>query len=208
MINENELKQLGKDLATCDTDKKVIECKNIFNKKHLNPLYDALKSAVDKRAFGQTLNEMKQKIESLAQQRIDEINSSNDAAPILDFNPYLDLKIFKQGCPHLLNTVIDEIVKFFNAFNFELVSGNELTTSHYNFDALNMGADHPAREMHDSFYLNAEQLLRTHCTSTTAIYLKKNNHLDDIRVFSYGNVYRRDEDDATHSHQFTQVDFV
>lgn len=113
----------------------------------------------------------------------------------------------KNGSMHLLNIVLDDAIKFFEQLNFEVVSGNEVVTDQFNFHNLNIPKNHPSRNMQDSFFINEELLLRTHCTVTTAqkIYQNKN---DDIRVLSYGNVYRKDDDDATHSHQFTQLDLV
>ena len=116
----------------------------------------------------------------------------------------MNLKI---GNHHLLNIVLNDIVNFFNLLNFNIVSGNEVVEDKFNFQHLNISFDHPARNNHDSFYINENLLLRTHCTTTTAQYIY-NNKDSDIRYLSYGNVYRNDDDDATHSHQFTQVDFV
>ena len=111
------------------------------------------------------------------------------------------------GHPHLLNEMVNNVINFFKQLNFEIESGHEVVTDLFNFENLNIPKNHPARNMQDSFFINEEWLLRTHCTVTTAqkIYQSKK---DDIRILSYGNVYRRDDDDATHSHQFMQIDFV
>ncbi|MGL4952021.1 MAG: phenylalanine--tRNA ligase subunit alpha [Mycoplasma sp.] len=203
-----DIEILKQELAECKLEKKVIECKNIFVKKYISPLYVELKNAEDKKAFGQTINKIKDEVESLVQSKLDELLTECDPNLVVDKNLSLEVDVFNVGTHHIINSTIEEIAAFLSNFNFELVSDNELTKEKFNFDALNITKGHPAREMHDSFFIDSSRLLRTHCTSTSAIYLNKNKSKKDIRVFSYGNVYRRDEDDATHSHQFTQIDFV
>ena len=85
--------------------------------------------------------------------------------------------------------------------------GSEIETDEYNFERLNIAKDHPARAMQDSLYLNKETLLRTHNTGFTARELEANKN-KAFAHFVIGKVYRNDEDDQTHSHQFSQVDFV
>lgn len=203
-----ELEELIKTLENIDNEKKIVEQKNIFVKKHIAPLYEQLKTAKDKKTFGQNLNSIKLEIEQIVESRINKISSSVDQDLDGDFNANIDLQIYPMGTNHILNITINEIINYLQGYNFELVTGNEITTDKYNFDALNIDKNHPAREMHDSLFINANYLLRTHCTTVSALYLNRNKTEKDIRVFSYGNVYRRDEDDATHSHQFMQVDFV
>ena len=202
-----DLSPLIKEIAELDNEKKIIEAKNIFTKQYVSPLYAQLKQAEDKKEFGQKLNTLKNEIDVIVDNRLQELEAANDKVEISD-NIILDVDTFKIGNQHIINQVIDDILSYLSKFDFALVSGNEVTTDHFNFQALNIGKDHPARNMHDSLFINANYLLRTHCTSTTAIYLKKQNTSNDIRVLSYGNVYRKDEDDATHSHQFTQIDLV
>ncbi len=202
-----DLNPLIKEISELDNEKKIIEVKNIFTKKNVSPLYAKLKEAEDKKEYGQQLNKLKDEIDNIINKRLEELVAKQDNVEISD-DIVLDIDTFRVGNTHIINQVIDDILSYLSQFDFALVSGNEVTTDHYNFQALNIGKDHPARNMHDSLFINANYLLRTHCTSTTAIYLNKQNESDDIRVVSYGNVYRKDEDDATHSHQFTQIDLV
>jgi phenylalanyl-tRNA synthetase alpha chain len=111
---------------------------------------------------------------------------------------------------HPLNLVIDEIYTIFSELGFDLVDGTELETDEYCFQKLNLPIGHPARDMQDTFYINEKLVLRTHCTNMTARALTEaaknlttNSYVSSV---SYGNVYRRDDDDATHSHQFMQID--
>ncbi|AEM68659.1 phenylalanine--tRNA ligase subunit alpha [Mycoplasma putrefaciens] len=117
---------------------------------------------------------------------------------------------FKFGTKHPLNLVIEEISDIFTEIGFQMVSGTEVEQDLYNFQLLNLPLNHPARDMQDTFYLNSSTVLRTHCTNITSRMLSKlaSLKIDDqqLAVISYGNVYRRDDDDATHSHQFMQID--
>lgn len=211
MQDANELINLLKTaLAKADSEKKAIEIKNIFSKKYLIPLYNEIKTLDDeqKKVFGQKLNDLKIKIEDFFNDFLKNYINNNqklDSEQIFDLsyqNPYLN-----EARPHLLNEIIKKVAYFFEQLNFDIVSGSEFVEDKFNFENLNIPKNHPARNMQDSFFVDDKWLLRTHCTVTTAqkIYQSK---ADDLRILSYGNVYRRDDDDATHSHQFMQIDFV
>lgn len=118
------------------------------------------------------------------------------------------------GFRNPLFLVIDEITNFFHNLGYKIISGNEVENEEYNFNRLNLPKNHPARTMQDTFYLtnNANEknkwLLRTHATNMTARILseKKSEITESLAFISLGNVYRKDDDDATHSHQFMQID--
>lgn len=118
------------------------------------------------------------------------------------------------GYKNPLFLIIDEITNFFHNLGYQIYSGNEVENEEYNFNRLNLAKNHPARAMQDTFYLNNNSqevnkwLLRTHCTNMTARILsqKKEAITDSLAFVSLGNVYRKDDDDATHSHQFMQID--
>lgn len=116
------------------------------------------------------------------------------------------------GTLHPLNLVMLELMQIFSELGFEIVSGPEIESDLFNFQKLNLPPNHPARAMQDTFYLNKDTVLRTHATNMTARLLSdwsktaKKTRKSHLAVISAGNVYRRDTDDATHSHQFTQID--
>ncbi|WP_425288814.1 phenylalanine--tRNA ligase subunit alpha [Spiroplasma endosymbiont of Amphibalanus improvisus] len=111
------------------------------------------------------------------------------------------------GFVNPLFIVQDEIISFFNNLGYQTVNGNEVETDEYNFQRLNLTKDHPARDMQDSFFLDSKTVLRTHCTNMTARAISQVKDLTKpIAQVSIGNVYRRDDDDSTHSHQFIQLD--
>ena len=105
---------------------------------------------------------------------------------------------------HPLTSAIREIVTIFSEMGFEVATGPELETEHYNFDALNVAKDHPARDMHDTFWVDENHVLRTHDTSVTAHKLEENNGA--MRFISCGKAYRNEATDMTHEAQFYQVD--
>lgn len=110
------------------------------------------------------------------------------------------------GGPHLLTSIIEEIEDLFLGMGFEVREGPEVETDYFNFEALNLPKDHPARDMQDSFYITNELLLRTHTSPVQARTMQGLNGSKPVKMICPGKVYRRDTDDATHSHQFTQME--
>lgn len=108
------------------------------------------------------------------------------------------------GKRHPLTQIIDEIVDIFRGMGFEVVEGPEIETEYHNFDALNTPPDHPARDLHDTFYVEDGRLLRTH-TSPVQIRVMESRR-PPLRIISPGRCYRNDTPDATHSPIFHQVE--
>ena len=111
----------------------------------------------------------------------------------------------KRGSKHPVNRVIEEIEDLFVSMGYDVVTGPELETDEYSFERLNLPKGHPARDMQDSFYITNEYLLRTQTSSVQARTMMANTEKTPIRMICAGKTYRR-EDDATHSHQFGQVE--
>ncbi|MCR3921304.1 MAG: phenylalanine--tRNA ligase subunit alpha [Firmicutes bacterium] len=109
------------------------------------------------------------------------------------------------GHLHPITLVLDEIADIFLGMGFTIVEGPEIETDYYNFEALNLPKDHPAREMQDSFYFHPEMLLRTHTSPMQVRTMEKVAPEVPVRIIAPGKVYRRD-DDATHSPMFHQVE--
>ena len=110
-----------------------------------------------------------------------------------------------RGSKHPLTRVIEEIEDLFVSMGYDVVSGPELETDEYCFERLNLPKGHPARDMQDSFYITPEYLLRTQTSAVQARAMMANKEKTPIRIIVPGKTYRRD-DDATHSHQFNQVE--
>ena len=99
-----------------------------------------------------------------------------------------------------------ELEDIFIGMGYTVEEGPEVEYDLYNFERANIPQDHPARDMQDTFYINAEKLLRTHTTAIQTRQLEAANGKLPIKMICPGKVYRRDDDDATHSHQFTQME--
>ena len=111
----------------------------------------------------------------------------------------------KRGSKHPINRVIEDIQDLFVSMGYDVVVGPELETDEFCFERLNLPKGHPARDMQDSFYITNEYLLRTQTSSVQARTMLANEEKSPIRMICTGKTYRR-EDDATHSHQFNQVE--
>lgn len=110
------------------------------------------------------------------------------------------------GTSHPLTNVIEELEDIFTGLGFSVAEGPEIEVDYYNFEALNLPKDHPARDMQDSFYFTDELLLRTHTSPVQARTMEKHEGKGPVKVICPGKVFRRDDDDATHSHQFMQIE--
>lgn len=111
-----------------------------------------------------------------------------------------------QGRPHPLNSTIDRVLDIFVGLGYTVATGPEIETDYYNFEALNIPADHPARDMQDTLYLPGNYLLRTHTSPVQIRYMEHNE--PPVRIVVPGRVYRRDTVDATHSAVFHQVEIL
>ncbi len=113
----------------------------------------------------------------------------------------------KVGQPHIIEQVIAQIEKLFLGMGYQIVDGPEIEEDHYNFEMMNLPKDHPARDMQDTFYITDQILMRTQTSPVQARTMEKHDFTKGpLKMISPGKVYRRDTDDATHSHQFHQVE--
>jgi phenylalanyl-tRNA synthetase alpha chain len=109
------------------------------------------------------------------------------------------------GQKHPLTLINDEIKEIFIGLGFQVAHGPDIESDYYNYEALNFPADHPARDMQDSFYITPQYLLRTHTSSVQIRVMEKLAPALPVRIIAPGKVFRRD-DDATHSPMFHQVE--
>ena len=160
-----------------------------------------------KREFGIKLNEVR----TLFNDRYDEVKNKIEK-DIIDrklkeeeIDITLPSENISTGSLHPFNRIIEEVEDLFVSMGYDVVGGNELETDEYCFKRLNVAEGHPARDMQDTFYITDEYLLRTQTSSSQAHTMEENASKEPIRMICPGKVYRRD-DDATHSHQFGQVE--
>lgn len=116
---------------------------------------------------------------------------------------------FKTGQTHLIHQVMEELEDLFLGMGYNIIGGTEIVSDYLNFERVNVPKDHPARDMQDSFYINDHYLLRTQTSAVQPLIIEEHDFSKGpLKVISTGKVYRRDSDDATHSHQFHQIEGI
>lgn len=156
--------------------------------------------------MGQLVNEAKHELESRIAEKKQDMKAKAASlklkAETIDIT--LPGKVTRKGSLHPLSIVTNDMIDIFRSMGFDVVDGPEVETDHYCFECLNVPADHPARDMQDTFYLGKDLLLRTQ-TSAAQIRTMENRK-PPIRVVCPGRVFRADEVDATHSPVFHQME--
>ena len=157
---------------------------------------------------GQRANVLKTQVKTLLSDRLQAVQQAAMAERIA--RESIDVTPPASGIPmghrHPLITTTEEIVDLFLGLGYSVSEGPEVEKDHYNFTALNIPEDHPARDMQDTFYLGADLLMRTHTSPVQIRYLEQNP--PPVRIVAPGRVYRRDAVDATHSPVFHQVEVL
>ncbi|MDD2774692.1 MAG: phenylalanine--tRNA ligase subunit alpha [Gallionella sp.] len=162
-------------------------------------------SAAERPAAGARINQVKQGIEAALQQRRDALAqqklAQKLAAESLDVT--LPGRGLGMGGLHPVTRTLQRIEQLFHSLGFATADGPEIEHDFYNFTALNIPENHPARAMHDTFYLDPQHVLRTHTSPVQVHYMEENT--PPLKIISPGRVYRVDSD-ATHSPMFHQVE--
>lgn len=201
-------KQLIKEIETFE-DFKLIKSKVMGQEGPVFELQSKIKIAdkEEKASLGSELSKLRKEIDFLFEEKMDEIQNliilekiKNDKNDIFSFTK-------KRANNHPLQLISNRFRDWFvnnGYFEYEAI---EIENDLYNFERLNVPKDHPSRDMQDTLFIDDNLLLRTHNTGISARLLEENKNTM-FSAFTIGKVYRNDEDDATHSHQFTQVDFT
>ena len=157
---------------------------------------------------GQRANVLKTQVQQRLADRLKAVNEAAMTARIA--SETLDVTAPASGVPmghrHPLISTTEEIVDLFLGLGYSVAEGPEVEQDYYNFSALNIPEDHPARDMQDTFYLKGDKLLRTHTSPVQIRHLEQNP--PPVRIVAPGRVYRRDAVDATHSPVFHQVEVL
>ncbi len=190
-------------------DLKNVKSKYLGKKGPLSEVMKNMKdlSVEDKKTIGQLSNEVKQYLEELFEDTRLRIESYLIEKKLKSETVDVTLpgnKINK-GSIHPLSSIIRSLEELFIGLGYEIKEGPEIENDEYNFEKLNLPKDHPARDMQDTFYISETHLLRTH-TSPVQVRTMLESNGEPIKIICPGKVYRRDDDDATHSHQFMQIE--
>lgn len=211
---EQILPAAQRDFAACDTIQDLEQAKARYLGKS-GLLTEQLKglgklSAEERPAAGAAINVVKQGVEEALKARRDTILNAEQAKQLVNESIDVTLPARNQGKGglHPVTLTMNRLEQIFHSIGFEVAEGPEIETDFYNFTALNIPEDHPARAMHDTFYIDDKHVLRTHTSPVQVHYMQ--NALKDksgppLKIIAPGRVYRVDSD-ATHSPMFHQVE--
>lgn len=179
------------------------------------PITDALRGMKDLPAeerpkIGSFANKIKSELSEAISKKQDELNEFiiNEKLKKETIDVTLPSRTStKVGTKHILNQIIEDIEELFIGLGYEIIPGSEVEVDKYNFEKMNIPKNHPARDMQDTFYIDHELLMRTHTSPQQARTMENHDFSKGpLKMISPGKVYRRDTDDATHSHQFHQIE--
>jgi phenylalanyl-tRNA synthetase alpha chain len=164
--------------------------------------------AEERPKMGQLVNEVRDVIEQILESKKEELESLAIAARLEQerIDVTLPGRPAKIGNKHPLTQIIEQIEDIFIGLGFTIAEGPEMETDYYNFEALNLPKNHPARDMQDTFYITEDVLMRTHTSPNQVRTMERMRGEVPVKIICPGRVYRRDDDDATHSHVFTQIE--
>ena len=214
MENIEEIKRLIKEkLNSIDNLDKLMEVKSEFmGKKGIITLIQSKIKEIPndkKKEFGMKVNEVKtlfndmyDEIKNKLEEEI--VNKKLESEKIDITLPSTRIEI---GSPNILEKLIEEVEEVFMSMGYDVVDGPEIEEDKYNFEMLNIPKGHPARDAQDAFYIEGEEILLRSQTSPVQVRtMLKGEGKEPIRMICPGKTYRRDDDDATHSHQFMQIE--
>ena len=205
------LKEAEKEVEEADSLDSINNVRNKFlaKKSPLMLLMSTLGalSPDERKSFGQSLNEAKAAISEIINAKLEQLKQKELERKLESEKIDITLPGIRHevGGRNPFHVVVDEITEIFLGMGFTVAEGPEVENDRYNFELLNIPADHPARDMQDSFFIDSNTLLRTHTSPVQARTMEQSGGAP-IRIICPGKTYRRDDDDATHSHQFAQIE--
>ena len=181
----------------------------IGKKGPIAQLTSMMREVEDKKIFGMILNELRthvsEKLDELKEKyEQEELNKKLESEAIDISLPSTQIPV---GAPSILEKVIEDFEEVFMSMGYDVVDGPELEEDKFNFELLGLPKGHPARDAQDTFYVKGDELLlRSHTSPVQARVMLQKGGEEPVRVICPGKAYRRDDDDATHSHEFTQIE--
>ena len=199
------ISEVNDEVALNNVKSKYVGKKSVFNE--IMAGMSAL-SPEEKKSVGSKSNEVRKEIDEALEKKLNDIKNAelNKTLEADKMDITLPSRKKKIGTLHPLTMVREEIEDLFISMGYDVVDGPEVETDKYCFEMLNLPKDHPARDAQDSFYITDEALLRT---QTSAVQIRSMLAMEEKKPFKLicpGKTYRRDDDDATHSHQFSQIE--
>ena len=210
---ESIKKELEQDLKNVTNLKELnqLHIKYLSKKGIITNLNSKIKDVPNdkKKEFGMEVNSLKnyftENYDKMKSEFEDEELNQKLASEAIDIS--LPSTKVSSGAPHILEKLIEEVEEIFMSMGYDVVDGPEVEEDKYNFEMLNIPKGHPARDAQDTFYLEGEEILLRSQTSPVQVRsMLKAEGKKPVRVICPGKTYRRDDDDATHSHQFMQIE--
>lgn len=188
-----------------------VKAKLIGKKGFITELSKKMKDLTieEKKEYGKIINELKNETNNLIEEKkssieLKELNEKLENESIDVSLPSVNIPV---GAPNIVEKIVEEVEELLMSMGYDVVDGPEVEKDEYNFELLNLPKGHPARDAQDTFYLKGEELLLRSQTSPVQIRMMlEGKGKTPIRMICPGKTYRRDDDDATHSHQFMQIE--
>ena len=191
-LNDIKVEYLGKTGKITELSKCMKDIPN-EEKKEFGMLLNEIRTL-----FNTKYDEYKEKLET------EELNKKLASEEIDVTMPGTKIKV---GAPNILEHIIEEVEEVFMSMGYDVVDGPELEEDRFNFELLGLPKGHPARDAQDTFYIEGEEvLLRSQTSPVQVRVMEEKDGKEPVRVICPGKTYRRDDDDATHSHQFIQIE--
>ena len=207
LLQESALKEI--ESAANSDELNNVRNTYLAKKSELSSLMGQIGSlpAEEKKEFGQAINQVRVAISTAIEEKMTYLKNKELEEKLE--KEKIDISLpgtsFDVGGRNPFYVIRDEMIEIFLGMGFEVADGPEVETDLYNFELLNIPKDHPARDMQDTFYINENELLRTHTSPVQARTMEAKKGAP-VRIICPGKTYRRDDDDATHSHQFAQIE--
>ena len=206
-IKQNALEEIAKteELKTLND----VKVKYLGKKGELTSVLRGMGalSAEERPVIGSLVNEVRAEIENALNEKEEKFKQAELEEKLE--KETIDITLpgtkIKRGSKHPINRIIEELEDLFVSMGYDVIAGPELETDEFCFERLNLPKGHPARDMQDSFYITNEYVLRAQTSAVQARTMLANEEKTPIRMICAGKTYRR-EDDATHSHQFGQIE--
>ena len=200
---ESLIANLKKELKECSKEADILNVKSKYvgKKSRITEILASLKdmSVEDKRKYGSLINNTKKEMESIVASTLESLENKVN----ITFDDTLDYDI-ENGSLHLVTIVAKEVTDCLKKMGFTVVSGPEMESEYYNFEALNVPKDHPARDMQDTYYLDNGMLLRTQTSDNQIRGME--NYGAPLRICAPGRTFRNEDLDANHENTFFQIE--
>ena len=200
------------EIDSCDSEQSInnVKSKYLGKKSSFTEIMSGMKdlSPEEKKEVGMVSNDVRESIQKALDNKLDNIKREelNKRLEKDKIDITLPSNKKRPGTKHPLTMIREEIEDLFISMGYDVVDGPEVDSDENCFEKLNLPKSHPARDAQDSFYITDDMLLRPHTSSMQVRYMESMEEKKPFKMICPGKTYRRDDDDATHSHQFSQVE--